>query len=145
MEYNDNESEITANTTATTTTSGELKKDLDKQVLMSIIREWVKNDNDIRELKREENIRKNNNKHLTAKLMTIMRTHNLECFDINDGHILYKKTNVKKPFTKKVLFQLLNEYYKNDVEKANEVNDFLLDNREEVVRERIVRKIVIPK
>jgi hypothetical protein len=65
----------------------------------------------------------------------------LDCFDINDGQILYKKTNVKKPFTKKVLFQLLNEYYKDDVEKANDVSTFLLENQTEVVRERIVRKI----
>jgi hypothetical protein len=114
---------------------------VEKNALVAIIREWVKNDNEIRELKKQENIRKNENKSITAKLLTIMRNNNLDCFDINDGQILYKKTNVKKPFTKKVLFQLLNEYYKDDVEKANDVSTFLLENQTEVVRERIVRKI----
>jgi hypothetical protein len=113
----------------------------EKNELTTIVRQWVKNDNEIRELKKQETIRKNNNKLITAKLMAIMKTNELDCFDINNGQIMYKKTNVKKPFTKKVLFQLLNEYYKNDVEKANDVNTFLLDNQEEVVKERIIRKI----
>ena len=121
--------------TTTTTTS------IDKQNLIAIIREWVKNDNEIRELKKQENIRKNNNKIITTKLLEIMRNNKLDCFDINDGQIIYKKTNVKKPFTKKVISQLLNEYYKDDVEKANEVNTFLMDNRQEAVKEKIVRKL----
>jgi hypothetical protein len=112
-----------------------------KDVLVSIVREWVKNDNELRELKIQENIRKKANVVLTEKLMTIMRTNSLDCFDINDGKIMYKKTNTKKAFSKKNILQLLNEFYKNDVEKANEVSSFLLENREEVMKEKIVRKI----
>jgi hypothetical protein len=95
----------------------------------------------LRELKIQENIRKKANVVLTEKLMTIMRTNSLDCFDINDGKIMYKKTNTKKAFSKKNILQLLNEFYKNDVEKANEVSSFLLENREEVMKEKIVRKI----
>ena len=117
------------------------KKTIDKQTLISIIREWVKNDNEIRELKKQENIRKIANKTLTTKLVEIMRSNKLDCFDINDGCILYKKTNVKKPLSKKTMIQLLNEFYKNDIEKANEVGTYLIENREEVIKERIVRKL----
>jgi hypothetical protein len=117
------------------------QKLIDKQTLITIIRDWVKNDNEIRELKKQENNRKIANKALTAKLIEIMRTNQLDCFDINDGCILYKKTNVKKPLSKKVMIQLLNDFYKEDTEKANEVSTFLIENREEVVRERIVRKL----
>ena len=130
-------SEIQSNNDCTSTTS----TTIDKQNLIAIIREWVKNDNEIRELKKQENIRKTNNKIITTKLLEIMRNNNLDCFDINDGQIIYKKTNIKKPFTKKVISQLLNEYYKDDVEKAIEVNTFLMDNREEAVKEKIVRKL----
>jgi len=130
------QSEIQSNSDCTSTSTT-----IDKQNLIAIIREWVKNDNEIRELKKQENIRKTNNKIITTKLLEIMRNNNLDCFDINDGQIIYKKTNVKKPFTKKVICQLLNEYYKDDVEKANEVNTFLMDNRQEAVKEKIVRKL----
>jgi hypothetical protein len=114
---------------------------IDKETLISIIRDWVKNDNEIRELKKQENIRKIANKTLTTKLIEIMRSNNLDCFDINNGCILYKKTNVKKPLSKKTMIQLLNDFYKNDTDKANEVGAYLIENREEVVKERIVRKL----
>jgi hypothetical protein len=35
----------------------------------------------------------------------------------------------------------LSNYYQGDVEKATQMNDYILDNREEVVKESIVRKI----
>ena len=72
---------------------------INKVELISIIRDWVKNDNEIRELKKQENIRKASNKILNNKLIEIMRSNQLDCFDINDGCILYKKTNVKKTET----------------------------------------------
>ena len=117
------------------------QKLIDKQTLITIIRDWVKNDNEIRELKKQENIRKIANKTLTTKLIEIMRSNQLDCFDINDGCILYKKTNTKKPLSKKVIIQLLNDFYKDDTEKAKQVGEFLIENREEVVKERIVRKL----
>jgi len=118
---------------------------ISKETLVSIIREWVKNDNEIREFKKQETIRKNANKALTARLIEIMRSNQLDCFDINDGCILYKKTNVKKPLSKKTLYQLLNEYYKDDLSKATEVSEFLMENREKVVKEKIVRKLNNPE
>ena len=119
-------------------------KSINKQALVAIIREWVKNDNEIRELKKQETIRKNANKALTTNLIEIMRSNELDCFDINDGCILYKKTNVKKPLSKKTLYQLLNEYYKDDQGKAAEVSEFLMEKREQVVKEKIVRKLWNP-
>ena len=119
-------------------------KSINKEALVSIIREWVKNDNEIRELKKQETIRKNANKALTTNLIEIMRSNELDCFDINDGCILYKKTNVKKSLSKKTLYQLLNEYYTDDSVKASEVSNFLMEKREQVVKEKIVRKLWNP-
>jgi len=141
----DNISGISSTTFERETNEGTIpssnKNTIDKNTLISIIRDWVKNDNEIRELKKQENIRKIANKTLTTKLIEIMRSNNLDCFDINDGCILYKKTNVKKPLSKKTMIQLLNDFYKNDTDKANEIGMFLIENREEVVKERIVRKL----
>jgi hypothetical protein len=128
-ETNENQNTMTNNT------------EIEKQNLIKLIKEWVKNDNDIRKLKEEETKRKNANKEITNKLMLLMKNNNIDCFDINDGQIMYKKKNTKKPFTVKILSKLINDYYKNDVETANNVNNFLLENREEVVSEKIVRKI----
>jgi hypothetical protein len=35
----------------------------------------------------------------------------------------------------------LSKYYKGDILKATELNEFILDNREEVIKETLVRKI----
>jgi hypothetical protein len=69
-----------------------------------------------------------------------MKKNEIDCFDINDGQIFYTKKNIKKPITKKNLINILSMYYKNDLLKANELNDFILNNREEYIQETITRK-----
>jgi hypothetical protein len=138
----DNMSDISTSTMDVKDDTQNSSKSINKEILVSIIRDWVKNDNEIRKLKEQEIARKNANKALTTRLIEIMRSNSLDCFDINDGSILYKKTNVKKPLSKKSLFHLLNEFYKNDKDKANEVTSFLMENRTEIVKERIVRKVL---
>jgi len=112
-----------------------------KMALINLIKEWVRNDNEIRELKKQEQQRKESNKQITIKLLDMMKSHNIDSFDMSDGEICYKKTNVKKPFSKKILHQLLLNYFDNDEMKANNINEYLLENQEFTTKEKIVRKI----
>ena len=112
-----------------------------KEQLIKTIKEWVKMDNEIRSLTKELNNRKNEKKKISTSLMEIMKKNEIDCFDINDGQICYSKKNIKKPITKKVLMDILSNYYNGDITKANELNNFIIDNREEVVKESIERKI----
>jgi len=73
--------------------------------------------------------------------MNIMKKNEIDCFDIKNGQIMYSKKNIKKPITKKMLMDVLSKYYQGDVTKATDVNNFILDNREEVVKETIIHKI----
>jgi hypothetical protein len=57
---------------------------------------------------------------------------------LKEGQILYTKKNVKKPITKKILLEILGKYYNGDYMKATEVNDFIMNNRVEVVKEFIL-------
>jgi len=111
-----------------------------KEQLVSIIKEWVKLDNDIKKLQQEINIRKKEKTKTTASLISVMKENQIDCFDLKDGQLLYTKKHVKKPITKKILLNILNAYY-GDFMKASEVNDFILNSREEVVHETIVHKI----
>jgi len=112
-----------------------------KEKLLNIVREWVKTDNEIRTLQKEQTKRKNEKKKISATLMEIMKQNSIDVLDINDGQLCYAKRSIKKPITKKALFEILSTYYNGDVTKANELNEFILDNREEVVKETIERKI----
>ena len=112
-----------------------------KNILVQNIKEWVKLDNEIRSLKKEENIRKNEKKKLNENIMSIMKENEIDCIDIKDGQICYNQKSVKKPITKKYLLEILSKYVNGDSEKADHANDFILNNREEVIKESIVRKI----
>lgn len=112
-----------------------------KDQLINIIKDWVKNDNDIRTLKKEINKKKEQKKNITESLMNIMKDNDIDCFDINDGKICYSKKSVKKPITKKYLMDILLKYHNNDLTRATDVHTFIDENREEVVKETIERKI----
>lgn len=112
-----------------------------KDTLIKTIKDWVKLDNEIRALKKEEYLRNAEKKKVSNLLMEIMKNNNIDEFDIKDGQICYNKKHIKKPITKKMLTNILSKYFKGDTEKANEINDYILENREEVIKETIVRKI----
>ena len=73
--------------------------------------------------------------------MNIMRNHEIDCFDINDGKILYKKKNIKQSISKSYLLNILSNYYQGDTNKVNELNTFILAQRKITIKESIVRKI----
>jgi hypothetical protein len=112
-----------------------------KELLITTIKSWVKLDNESRALKKEINIRNQEKKELTNTLMEIMKQNEIDCVDIKDGQLCYTQKTVRQPITKKNLLTILSKYYKGDIEQANEMTEFISDNREETVKESITRKI----
>jgi hypothetical protein len=112
-----------------------------KEQLVKTIKEWVKIDNEIRVLQQQQLIRKKEKKAISDSLIDVMKKNEIDCFDINDGQIIYNKKNVKKPITKKMLLNVLSNFFDNDTAKATELNNYILENREDIVRENIVRKV----
>jgi hypothetical protein len=113
----------------------------DKHLLVENIKEWVNLDNEIRELKKQEKIRKKRQCELSKSLMDIMKSNEIDEFDINQGKIVYKKKNVKKPITKKNLLEILSKYYDGDLTSASKLKTFIMDNREERMVETISRTV----
>jgi len=112
-----------------------------KEQLIKLIQDWVKLDNEMRMLQKEIKKRKDEKKNNSERLMETMKKHEIDCFDLKDGQICYVKKNVKKPITKKILMGILSKYYKGDLAKANELNNFIIENREDSVKETIERKL----
>jgi hypothetical protein len=112
-----------------------------KDKLIKSIQEWVKYDNEIRQLKKEVSSRKTEQDKITKVLMNVMKANEIDEFNINNGKLSYSNKTVKKPITKKGLFDIVAKFYKGDSEQAAEVSQFILDNREDVVVEKLVRKI----
>ena len=112
-----------------------------KEELIQNIKEWVKMDTEISKLKAEIKERNNKKIKLTEVLVSTMKKNSIDCFDINGGALVYKKTKVKKPINKKTLLTALQEYYKNNSALAEEITKHVLDNREEQIKETIKRKV----
>jgi hypothetical protein len=112
-----------------------------KEQLVNNIKEWIRMDNEITKLKAEVKERTNKKKMLTENLVTVMKTNNIDCFDINDGALIYKKNKVKKPINGKTLLSSLKNYYKSNPQIAEEITKHVMDSREEQIKETIKRKI----
>jgi hypothetical protein len=112
-----------------------------KTQLVNNIKEWIKMDNEITQLKSEIKEKTNKKKILSEELVNVMKSNQIDCFDINGGALVYKKSKVKKPISGKTLLSALQNYYKNDANIAEEVTKYVMDNREEAVKEFIKRKI----
>ena len=112
-----------------------------KEKLIKTIQEWVKLDNEMRTLKKEVNSRKTEQDKITKVLINMMKSNEIDEFNINNGKLSYSNRTVKKPITKKNLLEILSKFYNGNTQQASEINQFILDNREDVVVEKLVRKI----
>jgi hypothetical protein len=112
-----------------------------KDELIANIKEWIKIDNEITKLKAEVKDKTKKQKVLTDSLVTIMKGNSIDCFDINGGALVYKKKKTKKTISGKFLLAQLEEYYKDQPEIAKEITKKVLDNRVEVFKDEIKRKI----
>jgi hypothetical protein len=111
-----------------------------KEQLVNNIKEWIKIDTEISQLKSEIKDRTNKKKNLTENLVTVMKTNKIDCFDINGGALVYKANKVKKPINGKTLLAALQNYYKADPKVAEELTKHVMDSREEQIKETIKMK-----
>ena len=112
-----------------------------KEKLVNTIKEWIRLDNEIKALQKQQNVRKKLKKELNGGLIQIMKDNDIDCVETKDGSsICYTSKTVKKPINKKTLTSILAKYYNGDINKASQLNDFILDNRETVIKETIERK-----
>ena len=113
-----------------------------KEELIKLIKEWMSIDNEIRDFNKQLRTSKQNLKKTTDDLMKMMKDNEIDQFDVKGGKLVFSKTSVKKPITKKSLLSSLSKFYKGDISQAIEMNNFIMSNREETVKESIRRSVV---
>jgi hypothetical protein len=118
-----------------------IQKVVVKDELILNVKEWIKIDSEITKLKIEVKEKTNKKKQLTETLANIMKNNSIDCFDISGGALIYKEKKTRKSISAKFLLSQLEEYYKDQPEIAIDITKKVLDNREEVVKDEIKRKI----
>ena len=115
----------------------------DNNIVLCTVKSWVDVDNEIREIQKTQNLLKQEKKRISATLLELMKASNTDCYNTKDCQLLLKVKNSKKPINKTNLLSMLSEYYPGDLSRATELNHFLLNSRNTVVSESIVRKDIL--
>lgn len=117
--------------------------DLKKDQVVNDIKEWIKYDNEIRQLQREIKSRKDIQTKLSKNILNVMKNNEIDCFDLNDGKLVYTETKSKGSLNKKYLISCIGKYFSDieDKEIANNLTEYILENRETKIKESIKRKI----
>ncbi len=111
-----------------------------KQELITHIRAWIRVENEIKQLTNELKKRRELKQRLTGSLLQVMKSNDIDCFDVNNGQLIYSRTRVKAPLNRGQLLSALIKYY-NDNDTAKEMSEFLLSERAEKVKESIRMKL----
>tara|TARA_B100001287_G_scaffold273842_1_gene278058 strand:- start:748 stop:1134 length:387 start_codon:yes stop_codon:yes gene_type:complete len=120
----------------------EEETNISKAELIEIIKEWRTLDEEIKAIQKEIKVRRNKKKELSDKLIKVMRTNDIECFDINNGKLLYTKSKLKETINKSYLIKVINNYFDDDESiETEKVADYILENRNTKIKESIRCKL----
>ena len=104
------------------------------------IKEWVKLDEEMGELRIRIRSLNQTKKVLSEELLAIMKDRKIDEFDLNtEGRLVRQTKKTKQPINKKQLMTSLSKYYEDEVD-AQKVTDFILNSRLERMSETICKK-----
>ena len=112
-----------------------------KGQLIDAVKEWVKLDNEIRNIQKIQKDKKKAKEDISKSLMNIMKENEIDCFDLKDGQIRYKKESKREALTQKTLLSILSKHPQLGGEQAEHLNQFVYDRRKVIETETITRKI----
>lgn len=105
-----------------------------------IIKEWLNIDDEIEKLNKALRERKKKKKELQEYITNFMKSKEIPHFNINDGQLILTETKHKKPLSKTLLFSLCHKYFNNNSNQANNLVDFIQDNRGSSISNKLKRK-----
>ena len=112
-----------------------------KEELKEKITGWIKLEKEIKVLQKEIKNRREKRKEYTQGLVDIMKDNEIDCFDLAEGKLIYTKSKVKAPLSKKTLIEGLNTFFeKNPDVDTEEICQFIMENRQISIKENIRHK-----
>tara|TARA_B100000575_G_C22488727_1_gene322336 strand:- start:24 stop:416 length:393 start_codon:yes stop_codon:yes gene_type:complete len=109
-----------------------------KEKLQSAVKEYLELDDAISALNKAVNERRKKRKQISEFILESMGKYEINNMNINKGKLVYQEKEVKVPLNKKNLIITLNKYFRNE-EKAFEVTDYVMENRDKVKQVKLKR------
>jgi hypothetical protein len=104
--------------------------DATKGEIAERITDWMEIDKELAQLQKRAKTLREKKKHHTDRLVEIMRTNDIDCFDVNETKIIYTKTKTQTTLGQKQLIAAVSEYFKDDSSVAvDDLTKFILDTR----------------
>ena len=117
-------------------------QEISKAELINLIRNWKQLDDEIKLIQKDIKERKDKKKQITEQLVKIMRNNEIDCFDINNGKLLYTKSKLKSTINRPYLLEVMSKYFADDDNvEIDKVTDFILENRNVKIKEGIRCKL----
>ena len=111
-----------------------------KDELVTTIKTWIDIDNELKELAKAAKELREKKKNVTNNLVDVMKSNEIDCFDLKEGKLVYSQTKTKAPLNKKNLVKCLTPYFQNNSELAEELTNHILDSRDVKIKDSIRRK-----
>ena len=115
---------------------------MDQEQLLNNVKSWIELDDEIKKLNRTLKNKRTEKKELTERLVNTMKNNDIDCFDLTGGSkLIYTRSKGKKALSKKHLLDSLAKFFKGDTNEAKSLSKFILETREDNIKENIRRKI----
>ena len=117
-------------------------QEISKAELINLIKNWKQLDDELKTIQKEVKERRNKKKIITEQLVKIMRNNEIDCFDINNGKLLYTQSKLKSSISRPYLLEVMSKYFADDnTVEIDKVTDFILENRNVKIKEGIRCKL----
>jgi len=112
---------------------------MDRARISATIKEWVRMDTEIADLRRQIKGLAMQKKTYADELVRLMKEFQIDEIDMTDGKIVRQTRRTKAPVNKKLLLASLAKYYKSET-TAKELSDYILSERLEKTSDCIKKK-----
>jgi hypothetical protein len=109
----------------------------EKEKLINVIKEWMINDKELKQLQLATKERREKKKLLTAVLVNEMNKTNIDEYKTQNGKLIKTSQKNKKPISKSYLTTCIDKIFKSNPEEGKKVLQFIDENREIKVKENI--------
>ena len=95
---------------------------------------------EMRMLSKELKERRERKKQLTAELVEVMQSNEIDGIDVSDGKLVYARRKTKAPLSKKHLMVALAKYFQEDDAMVSELSQHIMDSRDVKIVDTIQKK-----